>query len=160
MNRLMSFFRTALGVLAASVLFTMMLLTIVDVVGRYLIGRPVPGAFEVTQVLMAVLIFTALPLVSARQEHVEIALFERVLPACVAAWRNAAVHLLGTAVAALVAWRLWLQAERLADFGDRFAFVPLSKAAVAYPLSALAAITAVVFAAHLVTSFTSARSGL
>ena len=36
----------ALGVIAGSVLFAMMMLTAVDVVGRYVFNHPVTGAFR------------------------------------------------------------------------------------------------------------------
>jgi len=42
----------------------MMVLTFVDVVGRYLLNRPLRGAFELTELGLVVLIFAGLPLVS------------------------------------------------------------------------------------------------
>ncbi|MDW8469595.1 MAG: TRAP transporter small permease subunit [Burkholderiales bacterium] len=51
-------------------LFAMMALTCVDVVGRYLLTRPVPGALEIIEILVAATVFLALPLVTLREEHV------------------------------------------------------------------------------------------
>ena len=55
---------TILGVAASAILLAMMLLTFVDVVARYVFSRPVRGAFEVTELMLVVLIFAGLPLVS------------------------------------------------------------------------------------------------
>ena len=48
------------------------LLTCIDVFGRYAIGRPLQGAFEVSELAMGALIFTSLPLVTMRGQHVTI----------------------------------------------------------------------------------------
>ena len=53
-----------LGVAAAAILLAMMGLTFVDVVARYVFNRPLAGAFEVTELLLLVLIFAGLPLVT------------------------------------------------------------------------------------------------
>jgi hypothetical protein len=47
----------------------MMLLTFTDVVARYVFSRPLRGAFEVTELMLLVLIFAGLPLVSFTDEH-------------------------------------------------------------------------------------------
>ena len=52
-----------LGVVASAILLAMMLLTVVDVVARYVFSRPLRGAFEVTELMLLVLIFAGLPLV-------------------------------------------------------------------------------------------------
>ncbi len=71
--------------------FAMMLLTFVDVVARYVFNRPLRGAFEVTELMLLVLIFAGLPLVSYADEHVTMDFIDRVLaPAGAAglrAWR-------------------------------------------------------------------------
>ena len=134
----------ALSFIAAVLLFSMMLLTVTDVAGRYLLSRPLPGAFELTQLLLAWLIFAGLPVVSARNGHVSIGLLDRFFAGGRARAANVVIDLVGAGVTGLIAWRLWALAARMGEYGDRFAFLPLSKAVVAYPMSFLAAITALV----------------
>ena len=43
----------------------MMMITAVDVAGRYLFNKPLAGGFELTEMLLAALIYCGLPLVSA-----------------------------------------------------------------------------------------------
>ena len=60
-----------LGLISAVVLFLMMIITTVDVFGRYVLNKPLPGGFEMTEMALAVLIYAALPLVSMRREQSE-----------------------------------------------------------------------------------------
>jgi len=61
------------------VLMVMMLLTFVDVVGRYLLNKPVFGAAELVSTLLAFTIFTGLGLVNARDQHIGVDLFEPMI---------------------------------------------------------------------------------
>ena len=61
--------------LIAAVAFSMMGLIFVDVFMRYLFSAPLPGAFEVTQFLLAILVFLSLPIVVWADENISVALF-------------------------------------------------------------------------------------
>lgn len=65
-----------LGFACLCVLMAMIGLTCVDVVARYLFNSPVNGAYELTQLLLATLIFLALPLTTAAGEHIEVELLD------------------------------------------------------------------------------------
>lgn len=134
-------FERALSVIAAVLLFSMMALTVTDVAGRYLFSHPLPGAFELTQLLLAWLIFAGLPIVSARGGHISIGLLDRFFVGRLGRAASILIDLVGAGVTGLIAWRLWVLGTRMAEYGDRFAFLPLSKAVVAYPMSLLAAVT-------------------
>ena len=69
----MAFF---LDLIAASVLFAMMVLTCVDVVGRYFFSRPVLGATELTEIGLALVIFSAMPIISWRGGHIVVDLID------------------------------------------------------------------------------------
>jgi len=71
--------RLATSGCAAVALLGIMLLMLVDVAGRYLFNAPVPGAGEVIELLMGITVFAALPLVTARGEHVRLDYLERAL---------------------------------------------------------------------------------
>ncbi|WP_210191307.1 TRAP transporter small permease [Rhizobium sullae] len=58
----------------------LVLVTCIDVVGRYLFDSPLGGAFELTQVLLGALVFVALPLTTAAGAHVEVDLLVPLLP--------------------------------------------------------------------------------
>jgi len=88
----------------------MMLLTFVDVAGRKLLASPVYGAYEVTEFMMGVLIFSALPLVTARENHVTIDVFDHFIPPRIGRWQRVLVNLLSSLVLAFLGWRLWVLA--------------------------------------------------
>lgn len=77
-----------LGVISAAVLFLMMIITTVDVFGRYVLNQPLPGGFEMTEMALAVLIYAALPLVSMRREHIVIDTLDSLMSPAVKAFFN------------------------------------------------------------------------
>jgi TRAP-type C4-dicarboxylate transport system permease small subunit len=107
-----------LGMAASAILFCMMTLTFVDVVLRYVFNRPLRGGFEVTELMLLVLIFAGLPLVTHAGEHVTMDLIDRWLTARV---RNALTRLMEAVSAALMfalTWFMWIKATRVAGYGD------------------------------------------
>ena len=106
-----------LGAAASGILLAMTLLTFVDVVARYLFSRPVRGAFEVTELMLLVLIFAGLPLVSYADEHALMDFIDRLLGAR-RHWLERAVQGLCAAVMFLLAWLVWLKANRIWAYRD------------------------------------------
>ena len=107
-----------LGVAASLILLAMMLLTFVDVVARYVLNRPVRGAFEVTELLLLVLIFAGLPLVSHADEHVTMDFIDRMLPAAAVPVLIRAVHAVVAAVFFFLTWQVIIKAGRISAYGD------------------------------------------
>jgi TRAP-type C4-dicarboxylate transport system permease small subunit len=146
-RRIETWLARSLAAAAGTLLLALMLLTLCDVLGRYLLARPVPGAFELTKVAMALLIFAGLPLVTARDGHITIGLLDNLFRGRLAAFRDLLIALLCGATVGVIAWRLWVLAGRLADYGDLFEFIGLPQAVPAYAMSVLAAATAAVLLA-------------
>jgi len=96
----------------------MMLLTFVDVVARYVFSRPVRGAFEVTELMLVVLIFAGLPLVSWADEHALMDFIDRLLGARAQRLLVRAVQAACAAVMFLLTWLIWLKADRISAYRD------------------------------------------
>jgi TRAP-type C4-dicarboxylate transport system permease small subunit len=107
-----------LGVAASAILLGMMLLTVVDVIARYVFNRPLRGAFEVTELLLLVLIFAGLPLVSLTDEHAVMDFVDRVLGRRSRQALLRAVEAVSAAFMALLAWLTWLKADRIWAYRD------------------------------------------
>jgi TRAP-type C4-dicarboxylate transport system permease small subunit len=107
-----------LGVVASAVLFAMMGLTVVDVVARYVFNRPLRGAFEVTELMLLVLIFAGLPLVSFSDEHATMDFIDRVLGPRAQRWLERGVQLVNGAFMLFLAWLVWLKANRIWGYRD------------------------------------------
>jgi TRAP-type C4-dicarboxylate transport system permease small subunit len=107
-----------LGVAASIILLAMMLLTTVDVVARYLFNRPLRGAFEVTELLLLVLIFAGLPLVSFTNEHAVMDFIDRVLGRRALRTLEGAVELVSATLMFFLAWIVWAKADRIWAYRD------------------------------------------
>jgi TRAP-type C4-dicarboxylate transport system permease small subunit len=107
-----------LGVAASAILFAMMILTFVDVVARYVFNRPVRGAFEVTELMLLVLIFAGLPIVSYADEHAVMDFIDRLLSPKARRALRAAVDVACAAMLFLLTWLVWLKADRIWAYRD------------------------------------------
>ena len=107
-----------LGVAASAILMGMMLLTFTDVVARYVFSRPLRGAFEVTELMLLVLIFAGLPLVSFTDEHAVMDFIDRVLGAGALRGLQRLVQAASAAFMFLLAWLVWLKADRVWAYRD------------------------------------------
>ena len=127
-----------------------MVLTLIDVGGRKLISASVPGSLELTEILMVLVIFAALPLVSRQGEHVVFDSLDRWLPAGVRRVQQAAVDLLCAAVFFGIAYLTWIKAGQMLSYGDVSAQLKLPLGAFVYLMSGLCALTALVHGVLLV----------
>ena len=107
-----------LGVVAAAILFAMMALTAVDVVARYVFSRPLRGAFEITELMLLVLIFAGLPLVSFADEHAVMDFIDRLLGPRSQGWLERLVQLVNAAFMFLLTWLVWGKADRIWAYRD------------------------------------------
>jgi TRAP-type transport system small permease protein len=132
-----------LGFIAASVLFAVMILTCADVIGRYFFLRPVFGAFEMTETLLAALIFGGLPLVTLRNEHVTVDILDPIVPDWVLRMQHVIACALGAVATFYLAYRLWLRALVLDAGGETTGQLKYKLAYLAYAMSVMMALTAV-----------------
>jgi len=107
-----------LGIAASILLFCLMALTFADVVARYLLNRPIRGAFEITELALLVLIFAGLPLVSHADEHVTMDFIDRMLPERLVGLWVRVMHALCAAIMFFLAWQVWIKADRISSYGD------------------------------------------
>ena len=140
----------ALGVIAAALLFAMMLLTFVDVVGRYLFNQSVVGAFEITEIMMALLIFAGLPLVVRREEHVTVDLVDRFLAPPVRRGYRVAIELASGALLLGLAHLMWRKAGRAAEYGDTTTVLLIKYAPFIYVIVAFLVMAGII---HLYNAF-------
>lgn len=97
-----------LGTIVAADLMAMMVLTFFDVSGRKLFASPIYGAYEVTEFMMGMLIFCALPLVTAREGHVSIDIMDHFVPRGAMKAHRLFASLVSAFVLGIIAWRLWV----------------------------------------------------
>ena len=139
-----------LGIASSVILFLMMLLTFVDVVARYLFNFPLRGGFEVTELMLLVLIFAGLPLVSHADEHVTMDFIDRVLPDAGRRFLVRLVHAICAAVMFFLTWQVWIKAGRIAGYGDTTDVLKITVGPFVYFMAAMILLTGLV---HLYKMF-------
>jgi TRAP-type C4-dicarboxylate transport system permease small subunit len=140
-----------LGFAAAAVLFCMMALTFVDVVGRYLFNHSVPGSFEITEIMMAMLIFAGLPLVSRREEHVTVDLVDHLLGARGRRAQRAVIEFVSGVLLLGLAHLLLNKAHETARYGDTTTVLQIKLAPFVYAMVLFVAVAGVI---HVIKAFT------
>lgn len=138
------------GVMAAMALFSIMWLTVVDVVGRKFFDNSVPGGLELTEMLMVVVIFAALPLVSWRSEHVVFDTLDAVIPDWLRSIQARVIHLVCAGLFGFLGRLMVMRAERFAEYGDTTVHLALSIAPIAWLMAFLLMLTGL---AHLLLVF-------
>jgi TRAP-type C4-dicarboxylate transport system permease small subunit len=133
-----------LGVIAGAVLFAMMMLTAVDVVGRYVFNRPVAGAFEVTEMMLAALIYCGLPLVSQRRDHIVIDTFDYLMSRGVKRGLDMMAEVLCSLTLFGLAYLVFGRAARVAQYGDTTTVLRLQLAPVAYLMAVMLLVAAII----------------
>jgi TRAP-type C4-dicarboxylate transport system permease small subunit len=133
----MQFISRQLANLSALALLLLLILTCVDVVGRYVFNTPVLGAMEIEDAMMGVLIFGALPLASWNQAHITVDILDKVTPA---QWLRLQIRLMQLVTAVFMGflgYRMWIHASKLAEYGDRTMMLKIPLAPVNYFISVM-----------------------
>jgi TRAP-type C4-dicarboxylate transport system permease small subunit len=132
------------GLLSGTALFAIMALTFFDVLGRKFLSNSIPGSLEITELLMVVVIFGALPLVSDRGEHVEFDSLDPYLPLWLRRAQAFLVHLLCAAVLLGLGWLMWRSGGQFLESGETTAQLKILKAPFLYGMGVLCAATGVI----------------
>ncbi len=142
---------TLCGLLSGIALFAIMVLTFLDVGGRKLLSHSITGSLELTELLMVVVIFGALPLVSERGEHVVFDSLDPYLPDAVKKIQRGLVHLLCGAALLGLGWLMWQTGTDFLQTGETTAQLQILKAPFIYGMGVLCAFTGFI---HLTLTFT------
>lgn len=133
--------------LAAVTLLALVGVTVLDVIGRYLFDAPLKGAFELTQVLLAVLVFLALPVVTRLGGHVEADLFTGVMSDRIKRFSAVFGAFVTAGMLAFFAWHIFHDGHEMIADGARTEALHFPMGPVAYLAAAgcfLSAIFAVI----------------
>ncbi len=97
----------ALGLLllGAIGMIVSMLLGFADVVGTHFFGWPVPGALEVTESTMVLIVFGALAYTQTQRGHIRVEILYNYGGPQARAWMDALTHLIAFAYFGLVCWQ-------------------------------------------------------
>lgn len=134
--------RLFIAVIGAACLIAMMGLTVADVLGRYLMNAPVPGSTEVTELLLAAVVFLGLPAASIDNDHIAVDVLTSRLSGIRARMMEIGISILSAAVLAVVAWRIWIVGNQIAGYSGTTPTLKLPLAPVAYGSAVLCLVAA------------------
>ena len=136
-----SFFPTLLACVA---LFILMVMTFFDVVLRSVFNSPIEAATELTRLLMAILVFSVLPMISAGKGQIAVdltdGLFARLRLTRI---RDAIVYM---ASGIMLIWpikRVWILSERARDYGDVTEYLSIPVFYIGWFITVFTAIAAI-----------------
>ena len=137
------------GWTAAGFVLAMVLLTVADVVLRALANKPIPGALEIVELLLACSFFLALPATFLRDEHIVVDIIDGVAPRRVPLLKRIAAAFAVLALA-VMAWQGWIVARDTLAFGDVTSYLSIPR--IVYWIPVLAGIIGAAAAALAVAA--------
>lgn len=117
---------------AGATLFALMLLTTADVVGRYFFNAPILGTVELTQQMLAAVVFLSMPVACWREEHISVDLLDAVFPSRLVWLRQMIVNLVIALALWVIAGRVWALGERAFAWGDVTEFLRIPNGYLIY----------------------------
>lgn len=128
-------------IITAILLFVMMMLTFIDVIGRYVFTAPIFGAAEMIQFLLAMTIFGGLCLINARDEHITVELFESQIDRWLPHVRRIVVQLFSVVVMTIIAVELFKYALDAQKIGSKTVVLEWPFAVVAFTIAGLSMVS-------------------
>ncbi|WP_425101981.1 TRAP transporter small permease [Tropicibacter sp. S64] len=136
--------RSAIAAICAVLLLAMMALTLADVLGRYLLNAPLKGATELTELMLAAVIFIGLPAASLDHDHINVDALTMRLQPLYRKGLDRLVGMLSSGILAVIAWRLWKIGDQIAGYDGITPTLKLPVAPVAYGVAVLSAVAAII----------------
>jgi TRAP-type C4-dicarboxylate transport system permease small subunit len=143
-------FEIVCGTLSGMALLGIMVLTFLDVSGRKIWSNSIPGSLELTELLMVIVIFGALPLVSLKGEHVVFDSLDALLPRWIQKFQQGLIHLACAALLFGLAYLMWKTGADIATTGETTAQLKIPKAPFIQGMGVLCGLTGLV---HMVKAF-------
>lgn len=147
--------------LAAAMLFVLMAMTFTDVVLRSVVNNPIESATELTRLFMAIIVFSALPMVSWQGKHIVVDLLDPLFSRGLARVRDIIIDVACGVILIFPAKRAWELAERSRSFGDVTEYLGFPQHLTGWFIAFFAFVTALVFIirglSRLVISLKAAR---
>lgn len=132
----------ASGLIAAFV----MAVTFIGVVMRYVLRKPMMGGFEMIEIGMGLIVFSALPFMVRKNGNIRVSVLSDLFPPLVSRVTEFVGQVAGALLMGFISWRVWLQGERLLTYNEVTMELRVPKGMIAQGMSVLLAIAAVAFA--------------
>jgi|SRR5690554_252136 len=126
-----------LSFVSAFILLFMMVITFSDVIGRSLLNQPVPGAFELTELLLLAVIFSGLPRACRTNSHINVTVLSGHFSSRINNWLVRVFALIGAVSLAAISWSMVNLGIEKIEFRDVTSFLGIPVGPVALLVSLL-----------------------
>lgn len=130
-----------LGWLSALPVAVIVLLTFADVLGRYVFSSPIRGSVEIIEFSMALVIFTALPLVTRTRSHVTVSLIDGLVTGRSQRIKTMLCDAVSAFALGVLTWRLAVQGMDDLASSSATLVLGLPHAPLSFALTALAGVS-------------------
>lgn len=131
--------------LSGAIAFFVMAVTFTGVVMRYGLRSPLMGGFEMIEIGMGLIVFTAVPLMVRRRGNISVTVLIDKLPKSLVRLSELVSDLTGAALMGFIAWRVWLQGQRLLTYNEVTMELRVPKGLIAQGMAVLLAVSALAF---------------
>ncbi|WP_217360873.1 TRAP transporter small permease [Ruegeria sp. HKCCA5426] len=121
-------------------------LTVVEVIGRYIFNAPIFGRQDLAQILLALSIFFAFPVVTLRREQIDVDLLDHLFTRRAAFWRNRCIDALTSLCLLTMAVWLFARADKALERGATSELLFIPKYPLIYFIALIVSLTGVLLA--------------
>lgn len=144
-NRINSVVTCGLKIITGFCFFVMLVLTFADVIARYLINAPIPGAAEILAFGMGFMVFAVYPLITRDQGHITVGIFERFYKSHFRYVQRLLVLFLTLVYTIFVTYVIFLRAEDMRKKDFLTDYLDLPKANIIYVIAFFSFLCIVMF---------------
>ena len=148
-----------LGAAANVLLGTMVIVTCIDVVGRYFFSTPLIGAHELITLSMGIMIYLGLPLVTVTREHLTVDLANNYLGSAGRRFQQVMVNTVGALTLILFSYLLILHGVGLSEDLMTFQDFEIEQAPFSFLMALMCLFTALVFLKHVFLNIEGKNTG-
>lgn len=106
------------AIVAAGFLVLLVLLTVADVFLRRFLNAPVAGSFELSRLILGIIVFFTLAYCAVQGGHVVVDVLVSRFPRRAQSSVGLIIHLFSVVIMGLISWQLFLHAVKLKDAGE------------------------------------------
>lgn len=143
----------------AVVLAAMMLMTFLDVVGRYVFNSPIVGTYDMTQLYMGLIVYLGIGYTTHRRAHISVDLLTGRLGTRARLWFDLLAQVISGVLAALICWQLWSIAGDSVDNNDLTQIWELPIFPVVYVMAAASVLMVAALASQLLRTVVAIATG-
>ena len=114
-----------LNLIASVTLFALMVITCVDVIGRYVFNTPLSGSIELTEMALGILVFSVFPVNAWRNEHIVVDMLDNFTPPIVHLARTMLLNIIAAIALYFLGRRIIVLGNRSLGYGEESEYLAI-----------------------------------